>query len=42
MYDKGTLVVENEERNNLDQTNKILNSEVVLILGGLNGGILLF
>ena len=33
---RGTLCVENEEKNNFNFTNKVFNGQDVLILGGLN------
>ena len=37
---RGTLCVENEEKNNF--TNKVFNGKDVLILGGFNSGISLY
>ena len=39
---RGTLGVENEEKNNLNFQNKVFNRYNVLILGGLNSGISLY
>ena len=39
---RGTLGVENEEKNNLNFANKVFNREDVLILGCLNSGISLY
>ena len=39
---RGTLGVENEEKNNLNFANKIFNRKDVFILGGLNSGISLY
>ena len=39
---KGTLCVENEEKNNFNFTNKVFNGQDVLILGGLNSRISLY
>ena len=39
---KGTLGVENEEKNNLNFTIKVFNRSDVFILGGLNSGISLY
>ena len=36
---RGTLGIENDEKNNLNFANKVFNRQVVLILGGLNSGI---
>ena len=36
------MCVENEEKNNLNFTNKVFNGQDVLILGGLNSGISLY
>ena len=35
---RGTLGVENEEKNNLNLANKVFNRQDVLILGGRNSG----
>ena len=39
---RGTLGVENEEKNKLNFANKVFSREDVLILGGLNSGISLY
>ena len=39
---RGTLGVENGEKNNLNFANKVFNGQDVLILGGLNIGISLY
>ena len=39
---RGTLGVENEEKNKSNFANKVFNRENVLILGGLNSGISLY
>ena len=39
---RGTLCVENEEKNNFNFTNKLFNGKDVLILDGLNSGISLY
>ena len=39
---RGTLGVENEEKNNLNFANKVFNRKDILILGGLNSGISLY
>ena len=39
---KGTLDVENEEKNNLNFANKVFNRYDVLILGGCDSGISLY
>ena len=39
---RGTLCVENEEKNNFNFTNKVFNGQDVIILGGLNSGISLY
>ena len=39
---RGTLCVENEEKNNFNFTNKVFNGQDVLILDGLNSGISLY
>ena len=39
---RGTLDVENDEKNNLSFANKVFNRLDVLILGGLNSGISLY
>ena len=39
---RGTLGVENEEKKNLNFSNKVFNRQDVLILGGLNSGISLY
>ena len=39
---RGTLSVENEEKNNLNFANKFFNREDVLILGGRNNGFSLY
>ena len=36
------MCVENEEKNNFNFTNKVLNGQDVLNLGGLNSGISLY
>ena len=36
---RGTLGVENQEKNNLNFSNKVFNGKDVLILGGRNSGI---
>ena len=37
---RGTMGIENEEKNNLNFVNEVFNRSDVLILGGLNSGIL--
>ena len=39
---RGTLGVENQEKNNLNFSNKVFNGKDVLILGGRNSGISLY
>ena len=39
---RGTVWVENEEKNNFNFTNKVFNGQDVLVLGGLNSGISLY
>ena len=39
---RGTLGVENEEKNNFNFTDKVFNGQEVLILSGLNSGISLY
>lgn len=39
---RGTLYVENIERNNLGRVNEVLNRRVVLIVRGFNSGTLLY
>ena len=39
---RGTLGVENEEKNKLNFANKVFNRQDVLILGGRNSGISLY
>ena len=39
---KGTLGVENEEKNSFNFTKKVFNGQDVLILGGLDSGISLY
>ena len=39
---RGTLGVENDEKNNLNFSNKVFNRQGVLILGGINSGISLY
>ena len=39
---RGTLCVENGEKNNFNFRNKVFNEQDILILGGLNSGILLY
>ena len=39
---RGTLVVENEGKDNLNFANKVFNGQDVLILGGRNSGISLY
>ena len=39
---RGTLDVENEEKNKLNLANKVFNRQYVLILGGRNRGISLY
>ena len=39
---RGTMGVENEEKNNLNFVNEVFNGSDVLTLGGLNSGISLY
>ena len=39
---RGTLSVENEEKNNFNFTNRVFNGQDVLILGGLDSRISLY